>query len=615
MTHGWRIATVLLALGLASCWSGARMESLHVRDFGAAADGTTDDGPAIQRAVDAAVRLGKPVTVHFEPKVYRIGPRDDRWCSIAIEGARDVALDGHGATLLFHPDNRAFLILASEGIALRNFTVDFDPLPFTQGDVVRVDRERKEIVVRIHHGFPLPDAAPGRHGAFIERGHHRYTHKWSYIGAVRPVAPEERLYAISGNAKRGHQDAILQTRVGERFVFPLVYRPSKGFSDSRFVIGTQPRNKGVFFTNPAGTFQVRLSRCCTLENIALYASPAMCFRLTGTQDVVLRNIGIAYKPGSGRLMVSASDGMHCKNNKAGPVIEDCQFEGLLDDSINLSTMSEDVMETLSDTEFRTRYSDIAYYDSSVAAGDTLLVYDPVRSAVVDEVAVASVQFIRSHQRRITVARPLSGIVDAKAAGRERATRFYIKKTSPAVVRNCQFRSQMKTAILVRTPVVCEGNAVEDTAYGVHASNSFRFGEGPVPSGQVFRNNFFRDCWIAAIQLYRMGFARPLAPGGGPILVEDNTIRQGDGVGIGVHNFRDVTVRNNAITMRPDVDPRHRAIVLHGCSDVVVSGCTITDPRDGIEGAIAIRGMPRSAVAFAENRFRLAEGVEPLGGGR
>jgi hypothetical protein len=209
----------LMALLTTACTAPGAREArkegpvFHVADFGAVGDGTTDDGPAIREAIGRAVEADGPATVRFEPKTYRVAPRYDRWCAFAIEDARGVTLDGQGATLVLHPDNRALLIYRSQGIAVRNFTVDFDPLPFTQGDVTAVDRERKEIHVRIHDGFPLPDGGIGRHGAFIEAGRRRYTHKWSYLGAVRRLSEPERLYAVAGNAEQGHADAILQTEV------------------------------------------------------------------------------------------------------------------------------------------------------------------------------------------------------------------------------------------------------------------------------------------------------------------------------------------------------------------------------------------------------------------
>jgi hypothetical protein len=564
-----------------------------VSDFGAVGDGRADDGPAIRRAIAGAVASEKPVEIRFEARVYRIGPREDRWCSFDIRDAREITLDGRGATLLLHPHNRGFLVYRSDRITLRNFTIDYDPLPYTQGDVVSLGPANAAFTVRIHESYPVPDGIEEglRHGAFIEAGSHRYTGHWLYLGSVRCVSKEQRLCVVT--ARQGHEGRVREAEVGQRFVFGI---PSmtKEQRDGRFVRGEEPHNEGVYLSNPAGTIQIRRSRDCRVESMHHYMSAGMTYRLTGTENVRLRGVRIIRKPGTDRLAASLSDGMHCKNNTVGPFIEDCSFEALLDDSINLSTMSDDIMERLSPTTFLTTYSDIAWYDTPIEPGDTVLVFDPVKAVVLGESKVTGVEFVANRQRRVTLERPPDGIADAKTAGREKASRLFIKKLRGAEVRDCTFRSQMKTAMVFRTPGICAGNRVEDCFFGVHSHNSPRFGEGPIPYDLSIRGNSFERVGIAAIAALRLGQTR-LDPHGGPVRIEGNTFLQASGTAIRVSNLRDVRIERNVIRMDPATPAHHAAIRLRSCGDVTIAGCRITDPRVPGDEAIRLEGMAAEEV--------------------
>jgi hypothetical protein len=598
------LASVCLAAGLpaggrAPADEGAAGHTvLLVSDFGAVGDGKTDDRAAIRDAIARAVEADGPIEVRFDRRVYRVGPREDRWCSFDVQNARDITIDGQGAILLLHPHNCGFLVYRSRNIVLRNFVIDYDPLPHTQGDVVSLDPDNGAFTVRIHQGYPIPESIPAglRHGAFIEPETPRYTGHWLYIGSVECLSRDERLVLIK--AKEGDEGRVQGTHVGERFVFGIPSMTEEQ-RNRRFARGQEAHNQGVYLSNPAGTIQFMLSKDCTVESIDHYMSTGMTYRLTGTENVRLRHIRIIRRPGTDRLVASLSDGIHCKNNKVGPFIEHCTFEALLDDSINLSTMSDDIMETVGPTTFLTLYSDIVWYDTPIAAGDTVLVFDPVKAIFLGEAQVTHVEFVGNRQRRVTLDRAPEGIVDAKMAGREKATKLFIKKLQGAQVKSCVFRSQMKTAMVFRTPGVCEGNYVEDCFFGVHSHNSLRFGEGPIPYDLCIRGNTFDRVAIAAIAALRLG-QTALEPYGGPVRIEDNTFHQENGTAIRISNLTDVHLQRNSIRMHSATPDQYAAIHLANCADTTVSDCRIVDPRVPESGAIRIEAMPPDAVKLARN---------------
>lgn|GEM_PF-5250997 len=104
-------------------------------------------------------------------------------------------------------------------VTLRGFAIDYDPLPFTQGDILAVDRENGSFTVRIHDGYALPGLpdTSGWQGCFIEPETRRYTHPWLYVGGTTPLAerPRGRVRGRSGHDRRATM------RAGPR-------RPSRG---------------------------------------------------------------------------------------------------------------------------------------------------------------------------------------------------------------------------------------------------------------------------------------------------------------------------------------------------------------------------------------------------
>lgn len=217
---------------------------------------------------------------------------------------------------------------------------------------------------------------------------------------------------------------------------------------------------------------------------------------------VFRRVKIAFKPGSDRLIATPKDGFHCKGNRVGPLIEECHFEGLLDDSINISTCPSWIKEVISPGIFAVRRSE----DAPMVAGDRLMALTPSRNEVEGGLVVKSVKPYEKKpkwdlielDRRI----PNPSINPTNndfPGGKEKLnyTGLYNIDACGAnyIIRNCTFREQRRHAILVRAPGgVIEGNTIDGVGgSGVYMTNEIgSFYEGPVPQDCIIRNNVFRN---------------------------------------------------------------------------------------------------------------------------
>lgn len=133
----WMLGGTLLAVASAACGQTGRIGNAgSVRAFGAKGDGVTDDGPAIQRAIDAAAQAGGGI-VTLDPGTYllRYQPSEDGDGGSALTLRSGVTIEGtdRARCILKLAGNQLgpgsyARIIASKGeirdAALRGFTID-----------------------------------------------------------------------------------------------------------------------------------------------------------------------------------------------------------------------------------------------------------------------------------------------------------------------------------------------------------------------------------------------------------------------------------------------------------------------------------------------------------
>jgi len=454
----------VLFLCIASC---AAAGIFHVEEFGAVGDGITDDGPALRAAAEALSNSTGPNTLHFGfGRTYRMEKEAYAHGSLVFQFATNLVIEGNGATIVNHPDNRTLAFYRCNTVTLRNLTLDMDPPPFTQGRIVAIDPVLNSVDVEIDPGYPLPAT-----GSFNDSTGNDVMLFDAVTRDPTPFFSRKREVADLGGGLY-------------RLFFYSTNLVSNASIDRYVTIktagqGTDLRTPdGSYIVSPAGLIQPMLTDFLTLENITSYASPGMTVRATSCNHLVIRRFEALRKPGTSRLICSNKDILHLKYFRIPPVIEDCRFDANTDDTINLTQPTCSIRTLDTSTRVEVGDDDITYYDLDMRVGDVLL-YFRSGGSFLGEHTVTQIEPVNRKRAWVTLSPALPG---TPAVG----DCFSLKPLQPVYIRRCEMPRIFQRGLLNRLPGVMEdlrlrGGARFWTSYAAAV-------EGPPPYEQIYRRS-------------------------------------------------------------------------------------------------------------------------------
>lgn len=278
------------------------------------------DAAILQTAINQAIAANESV-VQLPPGQYQLGSS-----AMLVQGAENLTIEGLNTTVIATTVDDCYLKLKDcHNVTIRGLTFDMNPLPFTQGTVTAVSADGQTITFEIHAGYP------SLQGDYLIKRLHIFEPSAQRLKAGTPDVYLSSLTAVSDRVGMGVSSTALQhsVAVGDRVVLNI--RKSAGV-------------------------QINTSENITLDQMTLYTSAGLGFSgrfIRGDNRVTNCTITPGPTPSGAtqpRLMSTTADGLNFAYARQGPVIRNCDFSFMGDDSVNLHGVTFPILQKVSDTQ-------------------------------------------------------------------------------------------------------------------------------------------------------------------------------------------------------------------------------------------------------------------------
>ncbi len=506
-------------------------------------------GPGDLRAFLASELAAGRRRIVIPPGRYRVTPEHGR--HLLFRNLRDVEIVAVKAELVCGATVQAIGFEACTNVTLRGLTVDYDPLPFTQGSITALAPDKSWVEFAVAEGYPeheleerieIFDPATGE----LRRESTRWEPTFEALG--------EHRYRVRKQAGYRFSDSHDTERVGDILV-------TNNRSPSR-----------------AGGHAVVAANCTglRLEDVTVYASHCFGFLehdCSGSTYLCCRVDRRApandpVKRAQPRMRSLNADAFHSKGAGKGPALIGCvaRFQG--DDCVNINGQYHYVAASHG-KQVRMAVTGRL----SIAAGDPVefLPYAGDRPADAVAVAIAPAEplteaetaFIRAlrmdaglHERLLSGKSPCFTLTldrevalpagSAVCSGRRVGNGF--------VVKNCDFGHNRSRGILIKASRgEVTGNRITNSRMAaVLVSPEFWWLEAACSSDVVIRGNVVKGCGQAAIQVLAPGGnGRPLPAGAHRrIAVLDNRLDACPWPVIHATSTEDLTIKGNRWPAEP-----------------------------------------------------------------
>lgn len=227
--------------------------------------------------------------------------RDNKPYNLAFEfiNEENIIIDGHGETIIFKGLIQPFEFIGCKNIVIKNLTIDWERPGFTEGEIVGVDPN--ELIIKVDEGYCLQGNEP----VWAMQDYDVVKNRLGYNCLFRSMSNIEKLdeglvkVKYKGDEVFNLGDKIILRHIGN-------YRPGFHFNKCQNI---------------------------RMENVTI--NNAVGMGIIGHQSHNFIANKLVVKPSGNRIMSTTTDATHFISCTGHIQFNNCYFEGMGDDAVNV----------------------------------------------------------------------------------------------------------------------------------------------------------------------------------------------------------------------------------------------------------------------------------------
>jgi hypothetical protein len=505
--------------------------------------------------------------------IFSVRTRESFWTSnndsglrrvaFPIVGISDLEIDGQGSEFVFHGAITPFLIQDSRNITLRNISIDWSHPPVVTGIVDELTADEVLLSVDEDSTYRISDGKLIMGPSDWEVG----TDGFIELDA-KTLAPAYRTGDTWRDGPGGWQESFHNGTKPSQIAFRKPRRENISVGNHIVFLRGDRNNPGIVLSEADDV---------VIEHVTVYRAPAMALIAQSCGNVTLRGFNVMLKPGTDRVVTASADATHFVNCYGLITLDDCLFEGQLDDATNVHGVYLEVLKRIGDRDFMLgrmhgQQKGVPY----LGIGDQLQFSAPDSLMRIASSRIVSLSEINQTEILVTLAETVCEDVMVGVVAED------IDRCADFVARHCIVRRNRARGFLISTAgkVLIDGNRFSPGGVGVLIPGECC---GWYESGAVkdvtIRNNEFVDCMTSRWGRSPIDITPGIpklsereTPFHGGIVIENNVFEVFDDGLVAAWSVDGLTVRNNTVIktdrFQPYMPPVSPVDVRY-CTNVVV----------------------------------------------